>query len=183
NVAEANHTEKRSSESVRVGSKLFFDCPKPKDSGRYTCLANNSKYQVISTFDLIVEEAGKIATNQNVSLCELKKNGSSPARINLWTQVMFAMIGSDVKLNCRSSGNPKPSVTWFKSNICDESRSDEQILIENSDKYTIEENGDLIIKNMKWTDVNEYHCFVENQYNSEVTTAVVYPIAPETTHS
>ncbi|RWS00111.1 neural/ectodermal development factor IMP-L2-like protein [Dinothrombium tinctorium] len=181
NVDETINDRIIKTEGVRVGSRLYFDCLQPEDSGTYTCFANNSKFQANTTFDLIVEKANAFPTFNNVFSCRRKNEGISPARINLWSEVMFVLVGFDAKLNCRSSGNPNATVSWFKSNICDESAPDK--LIENSDKYIIQENGDLIIKNLQLKDVNKYHCKVSNEHGTDMRTTVVYPVKPEKIHS
>ncbi|RWS00681.1 Neural/ectodermal development factor IMP-L2-like protein [Dinothrombium tinctorium] len=58
-------------------SRLYFDCPQAEESGFYTCVANNSKREVNRTFEFIVEEENEIASEESLSLCELKSHGIS----------------------------------------------------------------------------------------------------------
>jgi len=40
-------------------------------------------------------------------------DGSSPARIYMWTTQRLAEMGQDAQLYCRASGSPQPTVTWY----------------------------------------------------------------------
>ncbi|RWS00395.1 neural/ectodermal development factor IMP-L2-like protein, partial [Dinothrombium tinctorium] len=174
NVVESNKDEKFRKEAFKVGSRLYLDCVQPEDSAEYTCVAKNSKSEAKYSFHVNVEEASEFAIDEySHSLCELRSNGSSPARITLWTRIMLRTQNTDAEIYCRSTGNPKPSVSWYMS-YGDE--DDDLVEIKNSEKYEIKENGDLIIKDLKWLDLKEYYCYVHNLYGSDSQRTFIYPL-------
>lgn len=85
----------------------------------------------------------------------------------MWTKTRLELIGSDVRLFCRSQGFPKPSVTWLGP--------DGKILT-SADKTNVLENGDLIIRDLSWSDMGGYQCVAANEDGEDQSTTFVYPI-------
>jgi hypothetical protein len=79
---------------------------------------------------------------------------------------MLELIGSEVRLFCRSSGLPTPTTSWV---------GPEDNPIINSEKYKILESGDLLIRDLTWDDMGNYMCVVENEHGSDRTSIFLYP--------
>jgi peroxidase len=61
--------------------------------------------------------------------------------------------GSTAIFTCKVSGDPKPSIFWM--------RNDEEIALD-STKYTLMENGSLLIRNTEDSDSGHYECMAKN---------------------
>lgn len=84
----------------------------------------------------------------------------------MWTHTRLEMIGSNVQLSCRTSGD-NVQVHWLGP---DESKID---LI--NSKFSLLNNGDLFIKKVSWDDMGEYTCIARNSISEDKITAFLYP--------
>ena len=85
----------------------------------------------------------------------------------MWTKSRLELMGSDVRLFCRSQGYPKPNISWLSP--------DGSVLV-SGDKTSILEDGDLIIRDLRWEDMGGYQCLASNQDGDDKTTTFVYPM-------
>lgn len=85
----------------------------------------------------------------------------------MWSKSRMELMGSDVRLFCRSQGFPKASVSWLNP---------EGNALTSNDKTILMENGDLIIRDLRWGDMGGYQCLVNNQEGEDQSTTFVYPI-------
>lgn len=68
-----------------------------------------------------------------------------------------------------SNNNHKNTlVTWTLPN-------DKQVEPNQSDKYEILGSGDLLIKDLRWSDMGSYICTVSNEQSSDSVSSFVYP--------
>ena len=69
--------------------------------------------------------------------------------------------------------NSKPTaiVTWLTPN-------EKQVIPDLKDKFEILETGDLLIKDLRWSDMGNYICTVSNDQSSDSITTFLYPAAP-----
>ncbi|XP_054721854.1 zwei Ig domain protein zig-2-like [Uloborus diversus] len=144
-------------------SRLFIDCATAKDTGIYTCVAENAYLRDSKSGEVLVTQE---LESGNDALCMAKKTYGSPARIHMWTHTRLEIMGSDVTLFCRSNGAPQPQVTWKGPN---------ENVLEDSQKYQMLDNGDLLIHNIQWSDMGGYMCHVENAEGSDETLIFLYP--------
>ncbi|KAF8785129.1 Neural/ectodermal development factor IMP-L2 like protein [Argiope bruennichi] len=94
----------------------------------------------------------------------------SPARIHMWTHTRLELMGSDVQLFCRPTGDPQPHVVW---------RGPNNNVLNNSKKYEIMSNGDLIVRNIMWSDMGGYSCQTKNSEGSDEALVFLYPTMPD----
>ncbi|XP_033095825.1 neuronal cell adhesion molecule-like [Anneissia japonica] len=217
------------------GQELVITNVKLSDSKDYTCVAVSGDYEIIKSFELIVQAAPSwikepndvaIAPGETATItCEATGvpppdiswlvNGAAPATVDrrvisgntvtitgattednsvyqcvaenkhgkimadaiLSVNVVEAEIttppeknkeaaeGESVTLNCGYVGSPAPVVTW-------EGKSGQ---ISNNDKYTVNADGSLTIKNVAKTDEGDYTCKVVNKGGeSEATGSIVF---------
>lgn len=88
----------------------------------------------------------------------------------MWTKTRMEQIGSEVRLFCRSQGDPKPSVSWA---------APDGTPITSNGKTTLLENGDLVIHDLNWSDMGSYQCLVSNEDGQDEIVTFVYPMMPE----
>jgi len=148
-------------------SRLYLDCTTPRDEGVYTCVAETPARRV--TASAFVLTSGAILPLLNPTCTSTKKSfahSQQAARIYMWSEDVIELMGSDVLLYCRTSGKPRPHITWVHN---------EEHVIENDDRHFIQDNGDLQIKNIEWADMGEYRCEAENKLSKEFETTFLYP--------
>jgi len=155
-------------------SRLYLDCLQPQDEGVYTCVADNAFERKSASSHISITHAsseGELSMSSNaLTFCTTKKSYGSVARINMWTKTRLEQIGSEVRLFCRSQGDPKPSVSWT---------APDGTPITSNSKTTILENGDLVIHDLSWSDMGGYQCLVSNEDGQDEIVTFVYPMMPE----
>lgn len=85
----------------------------------------------------------------------------------MWTKTRLELIGSEVQLFCRTQGFPKPSVTWL---------GPDGKLLTRTDKTTVLDSGDLILRDLSWSDMGGYQCVAVNEDGQDQTTTFLYPV-------
>ncbi|KAG8195453.1 hypothetical protein JTE90_002625 [Oedothorax gibbosus] len=148
-------------------SRLFLDCVSPFDAGKYTCVAENEYKRASRTSQVLVEDNLEA---ENDAICLAKKSFGSPARIQMWTHTRLEIMGTDVQLFCRVSGEPQPRVVW---------RGPNKKLLVDPKKYQVMPSGDLVIKNIMWSDMGGYICEASNAEGSDEAMVFLYPTMPE----
>lgn len=96
------------------------------------------------------------------------RNPGSGARINMWTATRLELIGSEVRLFCRTQGFPRPSIAWFHEH--------ESQPIVSSGRTSVTESGDLIIRGLSWEDMGQYQCVAKNEDGEDRSTTFLYPV-------
>ncbi|XP_076308821.1 neural/ectodermal development factor IMP-L2-like [Tachypleus tridentatus] len=56
------------------------------------------------------------------------------------------------------------------------SRGDDNRPLEDDKKYMVLDNGDLLIRNIRWEDVGIYTCTAQNDLGSDMTLTFLYPV-------
>lgn len=148
-------------------SRLFIDCITEQDIGEYTCVAQNPYYRISSNTKVEMINKSKVTED---AFCLTKKSYGIPARIYMWTHIRMELTGSVVQLFCRVGGKPEPEVKWINQ--------DDEI-IHKSEKYEILESGDLIIRDINWSDMGNYVCITKNIHGTDQTSTFLYPTKPE----
>ncbi|XP_055927431.1 zwei Ig domain protein zig-2-like [Argiope bruennichi] len=174
NLYEAIHPSARDNEVMETTlglgftrSRLYIDCATPNDAGRYTCVAENDYIRTFKSSQVFV---GGTLESDNDAICLAKKTFGSPARIHMWTHTRLELMGSDVQLFCRPTGDPQPHVVW---------RGPNNNVLNNSKKYEIMSNGDLIVRNIMWSDMGGYSCQTKNSEGSDEALVFLYPTMPD----
>lgn len=149
-------------------SRLYIDCAQALDAGVYTCVAENaySRVSAESNVKVVHEKTPETEVDNSVALCMTKKSYGSPARIHMWTRTRLELIGSEVRLFCRASGSPQPTLSWV---------GPDDTPLTTSQKYTVLENGDLIIKELAWEDMGGYTCVAANANGEDRSLTFLYP--------
>ncbi|KFM78477.1 Neural/ectodermal development factor IMP-L2, partial [Stegodyphus mimosarum] len=169
---EAMHGEEDEMVPYQLGigltrSRLYIDCATSRDAGRYTCIAENKYFRKSRTGEVIVIDS---LDGERNAICLAKKAFGTPAKVNLWTHTRLENMGMDVQLVCRGGGDPQPQVIW--------TGPDKRPLTDPR-KYQLLENGDLIIREIEWSDMGGYMCHVTNSEGSDEALVFLYPVLPE----
>nr|WBW70149.1 venom protein [Lampona murina] len=148
-------------------SRLYVDCASARDAGKYTCVAENEYLRDSKSGQVFIVES---LDGENNAICLAKKSFGSPARVHMWTHTRLEMMGTDVQLFCRPDGDPQPQVVW---------RGPGGAPLTNSQRYQVMDNGDLIIRNIEWSDMGGYTCRVKNSEGSDEILVFLYPTLPD----
>lgn len=70
-------------------------------------------------------------------------------------------------LPCKSVGNPKPVLTWFRPNGKE---------VTNDDKFQVMQDGELSIRSISWGDMGVYTCIVINEVGKDSVETFLYPM-------
>ncbi|XP_074642495.1 uncharacterized protein LOC141899810 [Tubulanus polymorphus] len=101
-----------------------------EDSGEYKCIARNPYGTAESACRLHVEPLSELS--DAASIQSLTAEMTAP-RFTMLMSDTLVKEGDRVQLTCRVTGQPEPSVSWYR----------EEILIENSPDYQITADGEI----------------------------------------
>ncbi|VDN04253.1 unnamed protein product [Thelazia callipaeda] len=135
------------------------------DEGLYRVIATNPSGSAHSKASAVVkklpEEVNEDFMNGPVF------DGYRAPRVVIPLESMKVMEGNEYVLKCKFSGDPRPSIKWFKNG--------ERVY--SYDRCTLHENDDgsseLIVKNATRFDSGGYRCVAENIYGTARTTCEV----------
>lgn len=164
-MKEENERSFSKLEIASTTSRLYLECLSMEDEADYTCVAETGKLRESSTSRLTVSSSDE-------RKCLNKMLFGQAPRIVSWTKTMLENQGENTKLMCRAEGVPKPSIKWLDPR-------EEEIDSEDTGKYEILPNGDLIVRNLKWSDMGNYVCTAENNHGTARAEIFLYPANPE----
>ncbi|VDM92844.1 unnamed protein product [Litomosoides sigmodontis] len=145
-----------------TASKMVVPCLKTKNISEYKCLASNGHQKLESTTTVI---AGQKLSEENLKCT----HEHSPPIISMWTDSRFERSGATVQLFCRVNGITRPNIAWY---------NEENSVLNNSKKYKILSNGDLIIYDTQWEDLGVYICTASSEHGQDRIMAFFYPTEP-----
>lgn len=70
---------------------------------------------------------------------------------------IIAATGGSAELHCRVTGQPMPSVTWYR---------EEGGAVEIEGRISVSSSGDLVISSVALSDAGEYYCVASNAVGS-----------------
>ncbi|KAK0055333.1 neural/ectodermal development factor IMP-L2 [Biomphalaria pfeifferi] len=141
-----------------VKSMLYIDCI--TEETEYTCVGETRFARVNQSLRVFIDPG---SSRDDCA----QHNDEKPARIYMTTWVQLDYVGDTVRLYCRAEGKPTPTITWHRSN--NES-------ITNVGSYRIANNGDLIIVNPTWGNMDKYECKADNGVGSDTAQSFFYPL-------
>lgn len=60
----------------------------------------------------------------------------------------------EIRLDCKASGNPEPTITWSRNGI----------VLALTSRHSLDKNGSLVIKPVQNEDYGTYRCDARNKY-------------------
>eukprot|EP00071_Canis_lupus_P051258 XP_534308.3 immunoglobulin superfamily member 10 isoform X1 [Canis lupus familiaris] len=121
------------------------------DAGKYRCAARN-----------------KVGYIEKLIVLEI---GQQPVILTYALGTVYCISGDSLSLHCVSDGSPKPNIKWTipSGYIIDRPQSTE--------KYTLHENGTLVIKEATAYDRGNYICTAQNSVGHALITVPVMVVA------
>ncbi|XP_068626335.1 neuroglian isoform X1 [Battus philenor] len=125
----------------------------------------NSRRQVtansIIITDLVKKDTGNYGCNATNSNGYVYKDvyinvQSIPPEIKEGPENLTKVDGSEAVLKCRVFGAPKPIVKWMRDDVD-----------VTGGKYNITSEGDLVIRDVSYTDVGTYECYAKNKFGEK----------------
>ncbi|CAH1639978.1 unnamed protein product [Spodoptera littoralis] len=125
----------------------------------------NSRRQVNSNSivitNLVKKDTGNYGCNATSSIGYVYKDvyinvQSIPPEIKEGPENLTRVDGSEAVLKCRVFGAPKPIVKWMKDDVD-----------VTGGKYNITADGDLVIRDVSYTDVGTYQCYAKNKFGEK----------------
>ncbi|ESN98989.1 hypothetical protein HELRODRAFT_188972 [Helobdella robusta] len=120
--------------SVTDDGTLMIDNVKKSDAGQYLCKGVNDAGQAYYKAKLEVKDSD---------------DKMHPPIIKLSPQNQTLAANTEATLLCSASGDPTPSIVWLRNN---------KVLNKKDDKYSIDDSGNLKIKNLRKSDSGKYTC-------------------------
>lgn len=139
-------------------ARLRLPCLAREHAGVYECRARAGIKEASVTMDLRV-----VDFEYNVC-AELGE-----PQIVLWRPTLMLEEGSTAVLPCR---------TESKDDIVKWSYNGEEVLQPGVSKYSLSSAGDLLIHDLRFSDMGEYTCTAANSRASTTINTFVYPLAP-----
>ncbi|GFO22546.1 neural/ectodermal development factor imp-l2 [Plakobranchus ocellatus] len=149
-ISQFNNGSSNRFSTYVTSSTLYINCVTLADAGNYTCVAEVGTSKRERKIELKVDAVAN-PSNATTTQCAQKDN---IVDIYMETESAVENSGNDVRLFCRASGTPAPSYSWKNAN--------NNTIIENSYKYEITQEGDLIIKSIHSSDPRFYKCNASN---------------------
>ncbi|XP_048747626.2 zwei Ig domain protein zig-4-like isoform X2 [Ostrea edulis] len=157
-----------------TASKLYLDCVNDDMEGVYTCIGETPTARISQDTTLVQKHPSDEFSETSIdefshrSCLEKRSMRNRAARIYLWTSLRLEVIGEAVQLYCRAEGVPTPQVSWLD-------KRGREIPLEN-EHFKILENGDLLIKQLKWGQMGSYECQASNRKGSDSQNIFIYPM-------
>ncbi|CAH1118711.1 unnamed protein product [Phaedon cochleariae] len=150
-----------------VQSRLVINHLLPRHQDVYRCVAQGGARVATAASKVVV--ANKEGREMNLTqLLTAKILGAHHLpRVTLWASTYLDVIGNDVLLPCKFVGNPKPYVIWSDPN---------GTVIENDERYSISQEGELRIRSIAWSDHGPYTCSLENSVGVDSVETFLYPM-------
>jgi len=149
------------------------------DMGHFICTVRN-----VNGHTTAVE-----ATKVSVASFHLASHGKKPCQnglvdydlygdetepsVHQWTDTYTQMVGQDALLLCRAAGNHETYWSFEPVMAPDVKR----LLDLKSDKYQMTATGDLIVRNLEYSDMGHFICTVRNVNGEDTIRSLVYPLA------
>ena len=154
--------------SSMTKGKLHFPIITRDDYGSYSCQVNNTFNHLRRDFVISVKprfgpdsRVEKYASKNVIYELAAKPN------IQSWTHTTLASIGSPVRLRCRTNAAPDSKIYWVDS---------DGVIIHKFKAYQKLKSGDLIVKNVTWSDIGSYFCIVKNIFGKDKVESFLYPV-------
>ncbi|CAP34708.2 Protein CBR-ZIG-3 [Caenorhabditis briggsae] len=137
-----------------VSSNYHIPCATHNDTGVYKCIGYNGHKRIEST--AVVEIEGTDA--------KCPSNKHTAPMITLQTESRFEMSGNAATLVCRA--NKKATWSWT---------FDGDAIYFEEGRHEILPTGDLLIRNISWSDMGDYFCTAKNKYGVAEGETFLYP--------
>eukprot|EP00088_Acartia_fossae_P031020 TRINITY_DN31988_c0_g1_i4.p1 TRINITY_DN31988_c0_g1~~TRINITY_DN31988_c0_g1_i4.p1 ORF type:complete len:244 (+),score=57.54 TRINITY_DN31988_c0_g1_i4:346-1077(+) len=144
-------------------ARLKLNCLTEKDIGAYECRARAGEHEASAITEV------NVVTN-DVAQAQCVVTGKPV--ITAWKETLLVEEGDTARLPCRVQESAlEYNVAW--TDIYGKSAT------ENSDKFHVDENGDLIIKDISFKEMGQYTCTVTGTGGISSIHSFVYPLSKD----
>lgn len=143
-------------------AKLTIPCLTNKHEGVYECRARAGEHEVSTTTIL------KVVPNDGEAAGVCVDNGRPS--ISLWKETLLVEEGDTAVLPCRVENDVSGhQVLWRNSDGAAAQGNDVRI--------SVQPNGDLVIRELRFSDMGQYMCTVTGSGGSDTIHTFLYPLA------
>lgn len=143
-------------------ARIKINCLTEKDIGSYECRARSGGHEVSA-----VTKVNVVSNEVTNSQCVMT---GSPD-IALWKETLLVEEGDTARLPCTVQDSALDyRITWTNMDGADAA-------MENRDKFHVEDNGDLIIKDLSFAEMGRYTCTVSGTGGTQSVHSFVYPLS------
>jgi len=156
-------------------SKITLDCLSQADAGVYECVAGNghAKPAVEATTVSVDSFQGTSGHCKNSLFGGWEEDAGAEPVIHQWMDTYTQLVGQDALLTCRAAGNHE--TFWYFEPLMNP--DDRKMIDLKSDKYQMTATGDLVVRDLSYTDMGHYLCNVRNLNGEDSVKTFVYPLA------
>jgi len=167
---EADYVGFAAESMAETKSRVEVDCMSQEDAGLYECVASNKKKT-----EMVAAEVRMASFESSSPACSPAPAGGRltgrrriAPRINQWISTFMQLLGTEAHLLCRTDHDEAKTTYWVGP--------DDQA-IEESEKYRLLTNGDLLIRDLAFSDMGMFKCIVRNDFGEDMKETFVYPHA------
>merc|ERR1719458_1460611 len=142
-------------------ARAAVECADEGDAALYECIAENAAEEV----SVVGDEASGMCMGR-----ELAGSLAAPPQITQWMGTYMQVMGTDARLICRARGPGSLEVIWMGPN--------DEVVEYESGKYVAVGDGDLVVRDLQWSDMGMHKCVARNEFGEDMKEAFVYPLAP-----
>lgn len=167
---------------ARVRARLFLDHIPSVGDHRFTCIGQVGGQVVHATTTVKTSSSDLFPTSganvrhhpvpASVDMLNHWGLGSTVApaapRITKWYNVLLENIGNTVELPCGAYAQPHPQVYWLDNN--------DNLISKRHPRFRVKTDGSLVITNLKWEDMGEFHCVARNDLGKDTKGTFIYPM-------
>jgi len=144
-------------------AKLTIPCLSQEDIGMYECRARSGEHETSATTRVNV-----VPSNDVKGHCV----ETGKPKISMWRGTYMIEEGDTATLPCRVQNDVLDyRVTW--------TNTDGKPAHENDVRYSLESNGDLVIRNVRFADMGQYSCTVSGTGGSDTIHTFMYPLSTD----
>lgn len=173
---------------ARVRSRLFLDHIPTVGEHKFTCVGQVGG-QVVHATTVVKTSSSELFPSAIVNVrhrpvssspgnilshlaFEAGSAGSATGpvvpRITKWFSVLLETIGNTVVLPCEAYAQPNPQIYWLDNN--------NEVISKRDPRFKVSYDGSLVIVNLKWDDMGEFHCVAKNDMGKDTKSTFIYPM-------
>lgn len=145
-------------------AQITIPCLSASDAGVYECRARSGENEASSTTRLNVLPPDEDVQGHCVE--------TGRPKISMWKGTYMIEEGDTARLPCRVQNDVLDyRVTW--------TNTEGKLAHENDVRYSVEANGDLVIKEVNFADMGQYTCTVSGIGGSDTVHTFMYPLSAD----
>lgn len=169
-IVENNLISESSPNSIaRVRSRLNVNHNSVNDR-TYTCVGRSGSKIAYTSTTIRSDPNGYKPHNitELLAFGSSTLNGPKKARIVSYYNVLLEGQSTSVVLPCKAVGRPRPEIYWLDAN--------DNIISGMDPRFKMIETGDLLITDLRFSDMGSYTCVARNPVGKDTISTFVYPM-------